>query len=193
MKGVKNIADDILVFGPTYQAHNEALAECLRRIQTHGLTLNFSKCLFLKQNLEFFGLAFTKDGVRPDPKKVSAFKNSSTPSNASEVRSLLGMANCSAQFIPNFATITEPLRQLTHKDTKFQWTREHENAYQTLKEALTNSPVMSYFDTNKETLVLVDASPVGLSAILSQRAKESNNAQIIAYGSRALTSTEKRY
>ena len=52
---------------------------------------------------------------------------------------------------------------------------------------------MSYFDTNKETLVLVDASPVGLSAILSQRAKGSNNAQIIAYGSRALTSTEKRY
>ncbi len=193
MKGVKNIADDILVFGPTYQAHNEALAECLRRIQTHGLTLNLSKCLFLKQNLEFFGLVFTKDGVRPDPKKVSAFKNSSTPSNASEVRSLLGMANYSAQFIPNFATITEPLRQLTRKDTKFQWTSEHENAYQTLKEALINSPVMSYFDTNKETLVLVDASPVGLSAILSQRAKGSNNAQIIAYGSRALTSTEKRY
>ena len=49
---------------------------------------------------------------------------------------------------------------------------------------------MSYFDTNKETLDLVDASPVGLLAILSQRAKGSNNAQIIAYGSRALTSTE---
>ena len=163
-------------------------------MQAHELTLNLGKCRFLKHNLEFFGLVFTKDGVSPDPNKVPAFANSSTPTTASEVRSLLGMAIYSAQFIPDFATITEPLRQLTHKDSKFKWVSEHEDAYQKLKTALVNSPVMSYFDTNNETIILVDASPVGLSAILSQRAIGSTKpGKIITYGSRALTSTEKRY
>ena len=47
----------------------------------------------------------------------------------------------------------------------------------------------------KETFVVVDASPVGVSAILSQKPKsvDTNNQQIIAYASRAFTDPEKRY
>ena len=52
---------------------------------------------------------------------------------------------------------------------------------------------MNYFDPVKETLLLVDASPVGLSTILAQRPKGATQAQIISYGSRALTATERRY
>ena len=44
--GVRNIADDILVFGSSYEARNKALSECLHRLDTHGLTLNFDKCHF---------------------------------------------------------------------------------------------------------------------------------------------------
>jgi hypothetical protein len=82
---------------------------------------------------------------------------------------------------------------LTHKNIPFTWGDEHENAYQTLKTALISKPVMSYFDPGKETVILVDASPVGLCAILAQRAKGSTKTQTISYGSRALASTEKRY
>ena len=160
--GVRNIADDILVFGSSYEAHNKALDECLHRIDTHGLILNLDKCQFLQPKLEFFGLNFSADGIRPDPKKVSALATAAMPTTVSEVRSLLGMANYSSQFIPNFATITEPLRQLTHKGNI--WTREQDHAYNTLRKVLINSPVMSYFDVNKATEVTVDASPVGLSA-----------------------------
>ncbi|CAB4031092.1 Hypothetical predicted protein [Paramuricea clavata] len=101
-----------------------------------GLTLNLGKCKFLKHNLEFFDLLFSQEGVRPDSKKISAFTNTTTPTTVSEVRSLLGMANYSAQFIPNFATITAPLRKLTHKGTQFNWHKEHKDAYQQLKTAL---------------------------------------------------------
>ena len=103
------------------------------------------------------------------------------------------MANYSAQFIPDFATITEPLRQLTHKAAKFRWESEHEDAYQKILQALTSSPVINYFDTNKETELSVDASPVGVSAILAQRDSSSSTPNVIAYASRALTSTERRY
>ena len=121
INGVRNIADDILIHGATYEEHNKALKECLQRLELHGLTLNLDKCRFLKTHLEFFGLLFSHDGVRPDPKKISAFNNTTTPTTAGEVRSLLGMANYSSHFISNFATITEPLRRLTHKEAKFIW------------------------------------------------------------------------
>jgi hypothetical protein len=126
--GVRNIADDILVFGSSYEAHNKALDECLYRIDTHGLTLDFDKCQFLQPKLEFFGLNFSADDVRPDPKKVSALATAAMPTTVSEVRSLLGMANYSSQFIPNFVTITKPLRQLTHKGTPLIWTQEQDHA-----------------------------------------------------------------
>ncbi len=76
---------------------------------------------------------------------------------------------------------------LTHKNTPFKWGDEQEQPYQQLKTALISQPVMSYFDPSKETVILVDASPVGLSAILAQRTNRSTNTQIISYGSRALT------
>ena len=83
------------------------------------LTLNFEKCKFLKKNLAFFGLVFTEQGVGPDPKKVEAFAKTQPPTTVSEVRSLLGMANYSSKFIKDHATITEPLRELTRKNTRF--------------------------------------------------------------------------
>ena len=167
--GVCNLADDILVFAPSYEEHNKALKACLQRLQDIGLTLTISKCKFLKRNLEFFGFHLNKDGTKPDPKKVAAFVNSPRPTNVSELRSLLGMSNYSSQYNYDYATITEPLRRLTHKDEKFIWGTKQEEAYQKLKTALLSSPVTSYFDISKETVVLVDASPVGLCAILSQR------------------------
>ena len=193
ISSLKNIADDILVLGATYQAHNQALDECLKRLEDQGLTLNFEKCSFLQPRLDFFGLTFSKEGVRPDPKKVAALANIATSKTTSEVRSLLGIANYSAQFIPDFATITEPLRQLTHKAAKFRWESEHEDTYQKILQARTSSPVINYFDTNKETELSVDASPVGVSAILAQRNSSSSTPNVIAYASRALTSTERRY
>jgi hypothetical protein len=75
IKGIRNIADDIIVFG------------------------NTEKCRFLKKNFQFFGLVFTKQSVNPDAKKVEAFANTQQPTTVSEVRSLLGMANYSSKFI----------------------------------------------------------------------------------------------
>ena len=103
------------------------------------------------------------------------------------------MANNSAEFIPDFATITEPLRQLTHQGAKFRWGHDHENAYRKILHPLTNAPMMSYFDTSKETELSVDASPVGVSAILAQRDSSSSTPHVIAYASRALTPTERKY
>ena len=115
LTGVKNIADDILIYGKTRKEHDMNLDNCLKRLSDKGLRLNHAKCSFVNETLEFFGQIFSKEGSKPDPKRVDALKNASVPTNVSEVRSLLGMANYSAKYILNFATITAPLRSLTKK------------------------------------------------------------------------------
>ena len=195
LEGVKNIADDIIVFGSTRAEHDANLDRCLQRLVVKGLRLNQSKCDFLRSTLSFFGQVFSEEGTRPDPQRVKDLLNAPQPNNAHDVRSLLGMANYSSKYIRDFATLTAPLRELTRKDVRFEWTQKHQAAFEKLKTTLATAPCMSYFDKKKETFVVVDASPVGVSVILSQKPKsrDTNNQQIIAYASRALTDTEKRY
>eukprot|EP00795_Rhopilema_esculentum_P003255 gene3255-biopygen1481 len=193
IKGVQNIADDIIIFGVNKEEHDIALEKCLRRLQEKGFTLNANKCKFLQPTLDFFGQIFSEKGTRPDPKRIQDLQNASIPKNASEVRSLLGMANYSSKYIPNYSTITAPLRDLIKKNSIFSWKKEHHNAFEQVKRALTSSPVMGYFDINKSTSLTVDASPVGISAILSQSSKEKKDHQVIAYASRSLTDVESRY
>ena len=148
--GAKNISDDILVFGKSHEEHDQNLRAVFQRLREKGLTLNKSKCEYRKDKLEFFGYVFSKDGIAPEPKKVEEVVNLSTPSTASEVRSLLGMTNYCSRFIPDYATKTEPLRKLTHKDQPWSWTTKHDQAVNQLKEALSSAPVTAYFDPEKE-------------------------------------------
>ena len=195
LEGVKNIANDMIVFGSTRAEHDTNLNKCLQRLAVKGLRLNQSKCDFLSGTLSFFGRVFSEEGTRPDPQRVTDLSNAPQPNNAHDVRSLLGMANYSSKYIREFATFTAPLRELTKKDVRFEWTQKHQAAFEKLKTNLVTAPCMSYFDKNNETFIVVDTSPVGISAILSPKPENSDtdNQQIIAYASRALTDTEKRY
>ena len=90
------------------------------------------------------------------------------------------------RFIPHYAIISEPLRQLTRKDAEWRWSEGEELALNKLKEAMTGAGIMAYFDPNKDTNFLVNASPVGLGAVVTQ------NGKILCYASHALTNVEQR-
>ena len=125
--------------------------------------------------------------MRPDPKKVDAIHKAKPPQDSSEVNSLLGMAQYVSRFIPDYATITTPLRLLTRQDTPWKWEQEEQRALDKLKEALVGDHVMSYFDPRKKTEIIVDASPTGLGGLLVQEGK------VLGYASRALSDVESRY
>ena len=193
LQEVRNIADDVIISWKDVEEHNQALETCLKRMSDNNITLNLEKCKFLKEHFDFFGFQFSKEGKRADPKKIAAFANTPIQTNVSEERSLLGMSNYCSQLIPDYATITAPLRELTKKNTTIKWSEACQAAYDKLKIVLTNKPVVSYFDIKKESIVLVDASPVGLSAVLAQRKPQSQETKIIAYASHSLTDVETRY
>ena len=86
--------------------------------------------------------------------------------------------------------MTEPLRRLTHQDVEFVWGDEQEKAFETLVSCFSDRLVIAYFDIEMRTDILVDASPVGLSAILVQYGK-NGDPRVVAFGSRLLTETEQ--
>ena len=187
LEGCLNISDDIIIYGANQDNHDKNLQAVFERLKQKNLTLNRSKCVFSQKQVKFFGFIFSEQGISADPEKVDAIKKAERPNSPSEVRSFLGMVGFVSRFIHDYSTITEPLRKLTKADEPWIWSEQQENAFQTLKNILSSDTVMSYFDPAKETQLCLDASPVGLAAIMSQDNK------IIAYASRALSPVEQRY
>ena len=113
LPGVRNLADDIIIFRHTRYEHDQALASCLNRLSKNCLTLNATKCKLLTTSLSFFGQVFSAEGTKPDPARITDLQNAQIPKYVQEIRSFLGMTNYSSRYIPDYATITEPLRALT--------------------------------------------------------------------------------
>ena len=162
--GAINISDDIAIFGVDQRAHDKALNEVLQKLQNAGLTANLEKWEFGKKKIELFGLVFSDNGVSPDPKKVADLHDAKEPQNQSEVRSFLGMAQFSARFIQNFATLTEPLRELTKQTSEWRWGEKEASAFQRVKDSLEESATTAYFDMQKGIEIQSDrARSVGCS------------------------------
>ncbi|GMH29383.1 hypothetical protein Nepgr_031226 [Nepenthes gracilis] len=75
--------------------------------------------------------------------KVEAVVKWNRPTSVIEVRSFLGLAGYYRRFVKDFSQIALPLTQLTKKDAKFEWTKDCEESFQTLKDRLTSAPVLT--------------------------------------------------
>ncbi|KAI3784347.1 hypothetical protein L1987_43445 [Smallanthus sonchifolius] len=179
--------DDILIYSRTKEDHTTHLKLILELLKKEQLYAKFSKCEFWLREIHFLGHVINNQGIHVDPAKVTAIKNWSTPSTPSEIRSFLGLAGYYRRFIPNFSKIALPLTTLTHKNKPFVWEQKQEDAFQTLKQKMCNSPILSLPDGNDDFVVYCDASNQGLGCVLMQRDK------VIAYASRQLKVHEKNY
>ena len=94
--------------------------------------------------------------------------------------------------VPRYSSLTAPLRELTHKDTKFKWRAEEKETFEKLKDTITSMSTMSYFNPARPIVVRVEASyHEGLSAGLFQ--ETNSGLRPVRYISRTMTATEKRY
>ena len=189
--GQENISDDIIVHAKDQPEHDANLELVIKRLGERGLTLNAAKCQFSMDKLTFVGMLLSANGITCAADKVEAVTNAREPQSASETRSFLGLVNYCGRFIPDLATLSEPLRRLTKAGTPFVFGKEQKEAFVELKKRLSNSETLGYFDKDAPTQVIADASPVGLGAVLTQTSKDGP--RIISYASRSLTGTETRY
>jgi hypothetical protein len=111
--------DDILIYSKNQEDHEHHLRIVPRRLRTHQLYSNFSKCEFWLEKIAFLGHILTVEGIEVDPSKVEAVSKWKQPTNVSEIQSLLGMAGYYHRFINGFSSIAKPLTELLKKDNKF--------------------------------------------------------------------------
>ena len=193
LDGIFPIADDITVAGCSV-SKNEALKDnnaklemLYKRCEQRHIVLNQDKGEIGKSEIHFHGHLFTDQGVKADKRKIEAILNMPAPSDAAGVRRLCGMVQYLARFLPNLSSDLDPMRALTRKDCEWNWSPECEAAFEKIKTKHTETPVLSYFDTNKKTELQIDSSKDGIGAVIMQEGRP------VEYASRYLSPSERNW
>ncbi|KRZ77842.1 Transposon Tf2-6 polyprotein [Trichinella papuae] len=168
------------------------LATLLKRFYDAGLRVNAEKCKFCLRRIEFLGFDIDASGIHPSKQKVAAIHNTPQPRNKKELQTFLGLLNFYHSFLRNKATVAEPLHRLLDKETKWKWTNKHKKAFNQTKQLLSSDCVLTHYDVKKPLVLICDASPVGIGAVLCHQMPNGKEAPIAFY-SRTLTSTERNY
>lgn len=192
LEGVVFFLDDVLVTGENEEQHKQRLTSVLQRLQEAGLTVQPNKCEFYKNEISYLGHIIDRNGIRKSPDKIKAILNANKPQNVTQLQSFLGLTNYYRNFVPDASSLLSPLYKLLHKNAKWEWTVEQEEAYKKIKALLSSEKVLTHYDPDAKLILTVDASPTGLGAILSQISQDGRE-RPVCYASRTLNSAEKNY
>ena len=193
---IRAYLDNLLIITKgSHQDHLEKVSEVLKRLQSAGLQVNLPKSKIAVQELEYLGYWLTPRGIRPMAKKVEAIKNLQAPKTVKQVRSFLGMVNYYKDMWKHRSHLLAPLTDLTaNKDGKtgkrrgpIVWEKKHQEAFDKIKQAITDDVMLSFPDFNKPFEIHTDASEYQLGSVIMQDRKP------IAFYSRKLNSAQKNY
>jgi hypothetical protein len=179
--------DDILVYSKNKEEHADHLHVVLPRLREHHPYAKLSKCEFWLKEIKFLGHTISQAGIDVDPDKVQEVMNWKPPITVCQIQRFLGLADYYRRFIPDFSRIAKPMTELLKKGAKFVWGQKCEDAFHTLRQHLTTTPVLAQPDSGKPFDVYCDASGTRLGCVLMQ------DNRVIAYASRALRPQEQNY
>ena len=183
--------DDILVYSKSLQEHEKHLSMVLERLREHKLYAKASKCDFFQKQLEYLGHDVSVEGIKVSSCKVKAIQEWPIPKTVKQVRSFVGLANFYRKFIKGFSAIAKPLTELTKKDVPFEWKEEHDLAMKTLKDKMSQAPVLLLPKLELPFQVNTDASGFAIGGVLQQ--DQGGGLRPVAFESRKFNKTERRY
>ncbi|XDV37137.1 hypothetical protein PO909_006790 [Leuciscus waleckii] len=139
------------------------------------------------------GYIVSSEGIRMDPEKVKAVVEWPSPDSRKALQRFLGFANFYRRFIHNFSQLAAPLTALTSPRTAFRWSDTAEAVFAKLKGRFVSAPILIAPDPSRQFVVEVDASEVGVGAVLSQRSLMDDKMHPCAFLSRRLSPAERNY
>ena len=165
--------------------------DCLHE---HGLKLKPSKGKVFKPEINYLAHHVSQKGVLPSKKNLESIAQCPPLDTYTKVKSFVGLVGHYRCFIKGFAEIAAPLYDLTsgnNKDKKSEHVDlfpEALEAFDCLKAACLQAPILAFLDFEKPFLLETDTSGKGLGAVLSQKQVDGWDHPIV-YASRVMNET----
>ena len=192
LEGVSVYLDDILIAAQTRQQLLERLAQVLTILRAAGLQLKRSKCIFCAESVEYLGYRVDAAGVHATEDKVQAIKQAPCPTSRTELRSFMGLVNFYGRFVKGLAHMAQPLYDLMKNTQEWHWGDAEQKAFDQLKDALSQAPVLVHYDPDLPLCLACDASGTGVGAVLAHIYPDGTE-RPVAFTSRTLQSSERNY
>ena len=161
--GYRRIVDNIVMYDndPTWHVQ-----QFLQRCAEKKITFNIVKCRFIQPSVTFTGLCLSSAGYYMDPSIFKSIADFPTPTDHTALRSFMGLVNQLSSTTSIVATLTWPLCPLLQTRNEFVWSEKFKDKFKAVKESLTSTPTLAYFDPTKPTCLCTDASCQGLGFVL---------------------------
>ncbi|UYV62717.1 hypothetical protein LAZ67_2001693 [Cordylochernes scorpioides] len=189
---VAHYFDDFIIYSNTLEEHQNHLRQFFAFCEAEKLQLNFAKCEFFKQSINFLGYTITAGTISPLTRNTDIIHAIKQPHNRKTLQSFLGAVNVYNKFIPEYARLRAPLNNLLKKDVVWNWNEACQEAFIDLKGNLTQHPILHLYKEGLPCQVYCDASTLGIAGILKQ-VHPDGNVYPVQYFSRTLRPHEKNY
>ena len=190
--------DDVIVFSEMPEEHLQRMQVVFDHLREHSLKLKPSKCEVFKPEINYLAHHVSQKGVLPLKKDLESIAQCPPLDTYTKVKSFVGLVGHCRCFIKGFAKIVVSLYDLTsgnNKDKKSEHvdlSPEALEAFDCLKAASRQAPILAFPDFDKPFLLEMDASGKGLGAVLSQKQADGWY-HPITYTSRVMNKTKQRY
>lgn len=187
--------DDILVGSKNEDEHLTHLEKVFTRLKDFGLNIKIEKCVFGVTELNFLGHNISEKGILPSTERIEIITNFPEPKNCKSLQRFIGMINFYHRFIPNLAKFLVPLHGLVVSSVKkpktFAWNDSHTNAFNKVKQMLTEAVLLVHPKPEGNYSLTTDASNTAIGAVLHQSV--DGNYQPLAFFSRKLNEGQQKY
>ncbi len=161
-KFVEVYLDDVIIYSRSKEEHIKHVRAVLQKIRKANLKLKLSKCKWFEQELTFVGHKIGINGIKPDPRNIEKIKNAQVPSNTTQLRRFLGLAQYYRQYVKDYADIAGLLYDILKDDAPEYWGPAQQTAFDNLKEKLMSEPIRAHPNFDKLFKLYTDASDTGL-------------------------------
>nr|XP_028962225.1 uncharacterized protein LOC114826300 [Malus domestica] len=158
--------DDIVVYSKTLEEHVKHLRIVFKTLREHELYVKKEKCSFATKEVEFLGHKIKEGKLMMEKGKIKAIQEWEPPTKVPTLRSFLGLANYYRRFIKGYSAIAAPLTDLLKKNKAWEWTDRCQEAFERLKKALMEEPVLRLPDLSKPFELHTDASDFAIGGVL---------------------------
>ncbi|XP_062176260.1 uncharacterized protein LOC133881329 [Alnus glutinosa] len=158
---------DILIYSKDLDTHITHLSLALDTLRRNQLFVKLSKCRFGCSEVDYLGHIVSAQGVSADLGKIKAMVDWPFPKTLKALRGFLGLIGYYRKFIKGYGSIAAPLTSLLKKNS-LGWTPAAQEAFEALKLAVTQAPVLALPNFSQPFLIECDASGVGIGVVLMQ-------------------------